>query len=182
MLGLNDMVAGIQRRLSQKKSKPIWPIAVYLVILILFCLNVDYLFQQYRIVDPLSLIQKRISRDDYIAKFRPEYAAIQFANKHLPEDARILAIFLGNRSYYSDREMVFDFALFKNSVRKAVSAQHLTQILKKRGITHLIVRYDLFSSWSESQFNGGEKAIVGALFINHASRLFAKAGYGLFEL
>jgi hypothetical protein len=182
ILGLNDLTVGIQKRFSQKISRAIWLAAVYLVTITFFSPNISYLFQQYRIVDPLSLIRKRISRDDYIEKFRPEYAAIQFANKHLPEDARILAIFLGNRSYYSDREMIFDFGLFKNSVHKAVSAEHLTRILKKRGITHLIVRYDLFSSWSESQFNGGEKAIIGALFINHASRIFSKAGYGLFEL
>jgi hypothetical protein len=182
ILGLNDLTVGIQKRFSQKISRAIWLAAVYLVTITFFSANISYLFQQYRIVDPLSLIRKRISRDDYIEKFRPEYAAIQFANKHLPEDARILAIFLGNRSYYSDREMIFDFGLFKNSVHKAVSAEHLTRILKKRGITHLIVRYDLFSSWSESQFKGAEKAIIGALFINHASRIFSKAGYGLFEL
>jgi hypothetical protein len=182
ILGLNDLTAVIQKRFKQKKSKTLWLAAVYLVVLVLFCLNIGYLFQQYRTVDPLSFIQNRISRDDYIEKYRPEYAAIQFANKRLTEDAKILAIFLGHRGYYSDREMIFDFALFKNSVHKAVSAEHLTQILKEGGITHLIVRYDLFNNWSASQFNDREKAIVESLFINHASRLFSKAGYGLFKL
>lgn len=182
ILGLKDLTAVIQKRLTQKKSKTIWLAAVYLVILVLFCLNMGYLFQQYRIVDPLSFIQGRISRDEYIGKFRPEYAAIQFANEHLSEDTKILAIFLGNRSYYSDRKIIFDFALFKKSVHKAISAGNLSQMLKENGITHLIVRYDLFSSWSESQFSGREKAIIETLFISHASRLFSKTGYGLFEL
>jgi len=182
MLGLNDLTVVVQKRFPQKKSKTIGLAAVYLVALVLFCLNIGYLFQQYRIVDPLSFIQNRISRDDYIEKYRPEYAAIQFANKRLTEDAKVLAIFLGNRGYYSDREMIFDFGLFKNSVHKAVSAEHLTQILKEGGITHLIVRYDLFNSWCASQFNGREKAIIESLFTNHASRLFSKAGHGLFKL
>jgi hypothetical protein len=182
ILGLNDLTAVIQKRFTQKKSRTIWLAAVYLVTLTLFCPNISYLFQQYRIVDPLGFIQGRISRDDYIEKYRPEYAAIQFANKNLSKDARILAIFLGNRGYYSNREMIFNFGLFKNSVHKAVSAKHLTQVLKESGITHLFVRYDLFNSWSKSQFNGREKAIIEALFIRHASRLFSKAGYGLFEL
>jgi hypothetical protein len=145
-------------------------------------MNTGYLFQQYRIVNPLSFIQGRISRDDYIENYRPEYAAIQFANKRLAEDAKILGLFLGSRVYYSDREMIFDFKLFKNSVHQAVSEKHLTQILKENGITHLMVRYDLFNSWSKSQFNGREKSIIEELFFNQVSHLFSKAGYGLFEL
>ena len=164
------------------KFKTILLAAVYLVTLSLFYLNIVYLFQQYRIVDPLSFIKGQVGRDEYIERYRPEYATIQFANKRLPEDAKILGIFLGKRGYYSDRLMIFDSGLFKNSVQQAVSPEHLTSILKENKFTHLLIRYDLFNRWSESQFNDREKAIIRKFFVNHASRLFGKAGHGLFEL
>ena len=179
MLGLNDLTTIVRKHFASN-SKTIWLAAVNLVVLSFFCLNIFYLFQQYRIVNPLSFIEGRVERDAYIERYRPEYAAIQFANKHLPDDAKILGIFLGRRGYYCDRDMIFDFELFKKSVQQSVSPEDLTAILKKSGITHLLVRFDLFNQWAESQFNPREKAIIRGFFNNQASRLFSKAGHGLF--
>jgi 4-amino-4-deoxy-L-arabinose transferase-like glycosyltransferase len=181
MLGLKDLTTSVQEHFASN-SKAIWLAAVNLAVFFCFCLNIFYLFQQYRIVNPLSFIQGRIERDAYIERYRPEYAAIQFANKNLPDDAKILGIFLGRRGYYCDRTMIFDFGLFKNSVQQSVSAEDLTTILKKSGITHLLVRFDLFNQWAESQFNPREKAIIREFFNNQARRLFSKAGHGLFAL
>ena len=181
MLGLKDLTTIVQKRFTSN-SKTIWLVAVNLVVLSFFCLNIFYLFQQYRIVDPLSFIQGRIGRDAYIERYRPEYLTIQFANKRLPDNAKILGIFLGNRGYYCDRAIIFDVGLFKNCVRQAISPEDLTTILKKSGITHLLVRFDLFNQWAESQFNGREKAIIRGFFNHQAIRLFSKAGHGLFEL
>ena len=94
----------------------------------------------------------------------------------------LLGIFLGNRGYYCDRAIIFDFGLFKNSVQQAVSPEDLTTILKRSGFTHLLVRFDLFNQWAESQFNAREKVIIQGFFNNQANRLFSKAGHGLFEL
>ena len=181
MLGLNDLTTIVQERFAPN-SKTIWLAAVNLAVLFFFSLNIFYLVQQYRIVSPLSFIQGRVERDAYIERYRPEYAAIQYANKHLPDDAKILGIFLGRRGYYCDRAMIFDVGLFKNSVQQAVSPEELTTILKKSGITHLLVRFDLFNQWAESQFSGREKAIIRGFFNNQASCLFSKAGHGLFAL
>ena len=181
MLGLHDLTNIVQKHFAPN-SKMILLAAVNMAVLSFFCLNIFYLFQQYRIVDPLSFIKGRIGRDVYIERYRPEYAAIQFANKHLPENAKILGIFLGNRGYYCDRAIIFDFGLFKNSVQQAVSPEDLTTILKRSGFTHLLVRFDLFNQWAESQFNAREKVIIQGFFNNQANRLFSKAGHGLFVL
>ena len=181
MLGLKDLTTIVQERFAPN-SKTIWLAAVNLAVLSFFSLNIFYLVQQYRIVSPLSFIQGRVERDAYIERYRPEYAAIKYANKHLPDDAKILGIFLGRRGYYCDRAMIFDVGLFKNSVQQAVSPEELTAILKKSGITHLLVRFDLFNQWAESQFNGKEKAIIRGFFNGQTIRLFSKAGHGLFAL
>jgi 4-amino-4-deoxy-L-arabinose transferase-like glycosyltransferase len=181
MLGLKDLTTIVQERFAPN-SKKIWLTAVNLAVLSFFSLNIFYLVQQYRIVNPLSFIEGRVERDAYIERYRPEYAAIQFANKHLPDDAKILGIFLGRRGYYCDRAMIFDIELFQNSVQQALSPEDLTAILKKSGITHILVRFDLFNQWAESQFNGKEKAIIRGFFSHQTSRLFSKAGHGLFAL
>ena len=68
--------------------------------------NLQYAKEQFQIVEPLRFLSGDISRDDYIQKFRPEYAAMRYINSHLPLDARVLGVFLGNRRYYCDRDLI----------------------------------------------------------------------------
>ena len=121
-------------------------------------------------------------REAYIEKYRPEFAAIQFANATLAEDAKIFCLFLGNRSYYSDREMVFGDFDFEGFVKNADSAVTLVAEFKKRGITHLFVKYDIFKRWSGQQFNAREKKVIVTLFKTHADLVFESGGYGLYRL
>ena len=108
-------------------------------------------------IEPISYLSGRVGREAYIEKYRPEFAAIQFANATLAEDAKIFCFFLGNRSYYSDREMVFGDFDFEGFVKNTDSAVSIVAEFKKRGITHVLVKYDIFKRWSGQQFNAREK-------------------------
>ncbi|MEJ2284952.1 MAG: hypothetical protein P8X85_15315, partial [Desulfobacterales bacterium] len=144
--------------------------------------NASYIIQQFKIVDPFSYISGRIDRDAYITRYRPEYTVIQYANSHLGADAKLLVLFMGNRRYYSDREMLFGHRLFLNTVKKADSAKALLKVLQQRGLTHLLIRYDLFNRWSDKQFNDREKMILRTFFDVDVKALVSENGYGLFEL
>ena len=148
----------------------------------MLAVNAFYIYQQFNYVQPLSYISGQVSRDEYIIRYRPEYPLFQYANQHLPADARILAIFLGNRGYYSHRQMVFGNALFKKLAQKSRSADRLSQALKQRGFSHVIVRYDLFNRWSAVQFNDSQKETIMRWFKKHAELVYSKGGYGLFKL
>ena len=65
-----------------------------------------YIHALYLKVDPIPYISGQIDRDSYIKKFRPEYEVIRYANQHLPEDALILGLFIGNRRYYFDKKIL----------------------------------------------------------------------------
>jgi hypothetical protein len=147
-------------------------------------MNASYIVGQFRYVDPISYISGSVERDEYIERYRPEYSAIKYANKNLPGNAKILCIFLGNRGYYSDREMVFDGNqnLFRKTVKSANSPAEILLDLNKRDITHLLVRYDLFNTWSNNNFDDEEKEMVGEFFKEQITLLFSKGGYGLFRL
>jgi len=133
-------------------------------------------------VKPLSYLSGRVDRDTYIETYRREYPVFQFANKNLPENAKILRVLMGNRTYYSDRETLSRSRIFHRGVKNNGSAEKLLQDMKKLSVTHLMVRYDLFNRWIEDNFNEKEKKIIGRFFQKYSTLIYFKNGYGLFRL
>ena len=114
------------------------------------------------------------------------YASMDYANKHLPSDARILFILVGNRGYYCDRQYVYDYPPsakgFHTLIQTAATPQDTARLLRQKGITHLLIREDLFIDYIETNFTMEEKRNVGG-FMNHMTkRLFVHRGYGLYEI
>ena len=180
-LGLRNLI----HALTQKNPWPdgrIWTGFVAFGIAVLICMNMIYIWEQFKSVQPISYISGRVGRDTYIEKYRPEYAAIRFANQHLPENAKLFCLFLGDRSYYSDREMFFGDTYFSRIVKQANSAERLWLEFQKINITYLLIRYDIFNRWSGHQFDAREQTMLGIFFKSHAELIFAKGGYGLYRL
>ena len=68
----------------------------------------------------------------------------------LPHDAEILALFIGNRGYYSERGMRYDVDLLQSAVERAASAQEMRDHLAAFGFTHLLIRFDMFDNWCDN--------------------------------
>lgn len=182
VFGLKDLIDLLNNRFSDNDSK-IGQVAVCLCMLGLLSLNVVYIIHQFRYVSPLNFISGRVGRDAYIEQYRPEYAAIRFTNKTVADDEIILGVFLGNRSYYSNRQMIFDYNRFLlNTVRQDLSAEAVASNLRKAGITHLIIRYDLFNKWIENNFIQNQKDTFARLFNEHMDLVFAESGHGVYQL
>ncbi len=149
----------------------------------MICLNGVYIMEQFRYVDPVSYITGRTGRDEYIEKYRGEYPVFVFANKNLPEDSKISGIFLGDRRYYSDREMVFDIGWLLKTIKEADTPGKIaSSLINKKKITHLLVRYDLFDEWVGSNFDDKTRNRLSIFLKTHLKLLFSKSGYGLFQL
>ena len=181
VIGIHDLIGIIKSRFSMR---PKWlaPSVTGVALLGLLGLNVAYLVGQFGIVDPMSYLQGKLSREEYIQKYRPEYAAVSFANRNLPENSRILALFNGNRIYYSERDLICDNESFRRAVHASQSSADLVQALKRSGISHLLVRLDLFSHWAESQFKADQKAVLQSFFGETLTRLYLGYGYALFAV
>jgi len=149
---------------------------------LMFGMNGAYVWGQFNSVDPMSYLSGRVNRETYIERYRPEYPAIKYANKNLASRSKILGVFLGNRLYYSDREIIFGDGFFRNTVNRADISENILKELRQQKITHLLIRYDMFNTWSKRQLNEGTKEILGSFFKNHTRHLFSKAGYGLYQL
>jgi hypothetical protein len=144
--------------------------------------NATYIWDLYQRVDPISYISGKLGRDEYIEKYRPEYAVLKLANRSLEDNAKIFCLFLGNRGYYSDREMFFGDSYFQHAVKGANSAEEILKYFKEKNFTHLLIRFDLFNNWSIHQFDINQRRILGQFFKKHTNRLIAKGGYGLYRL
>ena len=141
-----------------------------------------YLAGLFKTVQPLTYIRGQATRDAYIERFRPALSVHRYAGRHLAADARILALFLGNRSYYSDRDLVFNRGLFLDAVKRAEDARQVAARLRSHGLTHLIIRYDLFIQWANDNFSPAEIKRVQLFLDEVAPRLYAGRGYGLYAL
>lgn len=181
ILGLNQICQSLTIRW---KKLPQWTVSVGLVSItvVIIAFNAGYLSDQFNRVKPFSYISGRVDRNAYITKYRPEYSALLYSNQNLPGTAKLLGIFLGNRRYYSDRELVFGNNQFRKIVKEAESHGDILFALKGRGYTHIFVRFDLFNKWAAVQFNAREKKILDAFFKKNVRLLIAKGGYGLFQL
>jgi 4-amino-4-deoxy-L-arabinose transferase-like glycosyltransferase len=171
----------IARQWSQGRGQ-LSQIPVVMIAAVILSFNAVYVIHQFKLVDPFSYISGRVERDAYITRYRPEHTIFQYANGHLAADAKLLALFMGNRRYYSDRELIFGNSLFLKLVKKVDSDEAILNDLQRRGFSHLLIRYDLFNNWTDKQFSDREKEMLKVFFVRDARHLLSKSGYGLFEL
>jgi len=165
-----------------KVNKHVYQAIGFLVIAWMLCINTSYLYGQFKTVDPLPYIRGDIGRYDYIIRHRLEYPAVTYINNHLAENSKILGVFLGNRSYYFEKAIIFNFSFIKKSVKESSGENTLRESLHRQQITHIILRHDLFNSWAKNTFDPKEIKRIESFFRNHTRLLFSKTGYGVYAL
>jgi hypothetical protein len=173
--GLISMAAGMHSGVRQSALTGV----IFLAVSGLLLQNYVYLTDLFKTVRPLTYISGQVERDAYIEDFRPAFTVHRYAAKHLDSDVKILGLMLGYRSYYSDRDLVFGNATFKNAVQRSVDAADVARQLQSDGLTHLLIRDDFFNKWVNDNFTEREKMQVRNFFIEFAPRLFSGRGYGL---
>jgi len=145
-------------------------------------MNAMYIAEQYSHVDPFGYITGRKDRNAYIKKYRPEYSVITYANDNLPSGVKIMALFLGNRRYYCRKNIFFGINQFERILENTISSNEMSMELVKKDVTHLLIGRSLMNKWVNTKFNALEKKKLNEFFKNNMKLLFAKGGYGLYEL
>ena len=179
-LGVKNLVALIR---AQKRSKTVLAgsMAMILAAALLFGMNTDYLIQMVRKVDPFSYISGRLGRDEYIAKFRPEYPVVKYANQNLKETDKILGLFLGNRRYYCDRKLIFGENKLTRSIILASTSESVLKSFHNKGYTHVIVHLGLLKQWAGS-LDARERKVAADFFTHDMVLLKQNQHYALFVL
>jgi hypothetical protein len=149
-------------------------------------INAHYIIGQFKKVQPFDYISGRATRDEYISRYRREFPAIQYANREVPRNAKILFLFLGKRGYYCDREYIPDTVGQVRSLYKilqgAKDPQDIENRLRKKGITHLLVDLHIFDRWLHDVMNEKARAHAKAFFKKGLVPLYFKNGVGLYAL
>ncbi len=94
------LVKGVRNSFSSRR------LVVPGVILLLCALafNVYYISGLYRANSPIAYLFTDESRDEYLLKKLPDYKATVYANENLPEDAKVMFLFTGDRGGITGRE------------------------------------------------------------------------------
>jgi len=161
---------------------------IVLIICATLWLNFHYVMNQYRYINPFSYIGGAVSRDEYIERYRPEYPVLRYINENVAPCDRTLFLFMGDRGYYCNREYVFDVvanrSLLHQLVKMSRKPEQILQGLRSKGITHMLIRYDIFDRWvkDEDNFSIRDQELLARFFERHVKLLYFKWGYGVSRL
>jgi hypothetical protein len=181
ILGLGNILKRIDAHVPRPHCK-VLKFLLALVIVVLGSAQLMYIAKQFVIYRPDLYLSGKIDRTAYIQQFRPEYAALAYANQHLPAQSRICGIYVGGRGYYSDREIRFGNHLFEDIIRRSSLTQEITNQLRKRGFTHILISQDLFNQWSAPRLTKDQNKLMQKFFRNETQLIFNKGAYTLYQL
>ena len=180
MYGLHNLQSAIQDRIP---GLPEWTKKTVILIIVFAMLgtNAAYMAERFNKDQPLAYITGQFTRDQYIQKFRPEYASFEYANKNLAENDKIFGLFLGNRGYYSDIPIEFGNDLLQWSAPGPEKGSGIAKAMRKNGFTHLLINFNMFNH-SIKEKTIREKKIFKEFLDNYTVKKFAKHGYGLLQI
>lgn len=156
--------------------------ALIVPVIAMFSYNAAYISERFHRVKPMTYISGSVTRDAYISERIAEYPVIQYINENLSQDARILGLFLGQRRYYFDREVILNETLLRECLRNGMKTDDVLFNLRQHNITHLMLRWDLFQGWMANSLSKDERELLSQFWVRYVEQLLAINGYYLFLL
>ncbi|HAG51191.1 MAG: hypothetical protein A2X87_04705 [Deltaproteobacteria bacterium GWC2_42_51] len=172
---------GIKKSFEIRRLKPIAMIAVAG----LFIFNGWYVVNLYAKYQPQKYLIGKETREQYLSRMLPDYPAVAFANSILPDNAKVMLLFTGDRGYYWEREYYYGDRMGSDIidfVKKASNEKELRDKFKAIGITHLFVRDSLFAKFSRDNFGTDKMEIIDKFFKTQLKPMYSKNDYTLYEI
>jgi len=160
------------KNMDLKRYSKKWHVILQLAVGSLAALNLVYMANLYKKIDPVPYLSGRVTKDAYIERFRPEFPVLKYANENLKGDVRIVGMYLGNRRYYSDHDIRFDNSFFNR----------LMQGKGKGKYTHLIINLPGFNKWAGANLRKQEREFIQDYLNQDTKPIFQKNGHFIFSL
>jgi len=145
-----------------------------------------YLFGYFREVGPIAYLLGSETRDAYLERVLPEYATFQFINRRLPRDSKIYLLFIGRRGYYCERDYFHDGgelpAFLLNAIQTAQGPAQVESMLRRQGITHLMVRTELLARYLINNLPPAKLILWNEFAASRLSLSFQEYGYALYQV
>jgi hypothetical protein len=160
----------------------------YLFALLLFFVGYHgfYLCRYFQTVAPVQYLFGKQSRAAYLTRALPEYATFEYINDQLPSDAKIYLLFIGRRGYYCERDYFHDGgelpAFLQGAMLSAQEPAQVEHVLRREGITHLMVRTDLLARYLVENLPPAKIALWNEFAVSRLALKFQERGYALYQL
>jgi hypothetical protein len=145
-----------------------------------------YLGKYFREAVPLGYLSGAVSRDVYLTRMLPEYASFQYIAKSTPPNAKIYLLFVGRRAYYCERDYFHDGGELPGyllaAIRGAKSADQIEQELKRKNITHLMVREDLLTDFLAHNLTPSQAAVWNRFAESRLNLSFRDRNHAVYQI
>ncbi|MFC1515907.1 ArnT family glycosyltransferase [Thermodesulfobacteriota bacterium] len=152
----------------------------------LLCLNFAYITERVRIIQPFPYLFRQETRPEFLRRHLMHYPAVEYINHNLPEDAKIFLMFLGRRGYYLDKSYMNESSFGMNTVNNLVgystSETEFHKFVQSMGVTHVLVRTDLFHKFLADNFSKAEIARFLNLVKTHWKLIYEFNGYAVWDI
>lgn len=179
--GMRHAVRLLEERCRIRRVQ--WRAVLPLVLLVLtLAPNFFYLARQFAIVRPLDYLTGRVDREEYIARHRKDYPAFRFINTDLPQDVKILGLYMGNRLYYADRHLVFGDRFFQQTLSRAGSPEELAGALWEKHFSHILLCGDILQLVAAETMTPKDVTVFQGFIQGHTRTLFSRDGFFVMEI
>ncbi|MBF0100796.1 MAG: glycosyltransferase family 39 protein [Desulfobacterales bacterium] len=148
--------------------------------------NGQYLKSLFDEFQPIAYASGKITKDEYIERFCPEYPLLKYINETLPMDSVVLYVFIGKRGYYCERKYIPDtqgnIIKLINIIRNANSAKAIYHDLKSWPITHVLIHIPFMKKTLELDCNMQQQTMFADFIAHYTQCLRIQNNIGLYEL
>jgi hypothetical protein len=145
-----------------------------------------YLWEYFSAAAPLSYLNGNESRNSYLTRMLPEYTSFQYVNRATATTAKIYLLFIGRRAYYCERDYFHDGGdlpgYLLGAVRAAENTDQIAQALKRKEITHLMVREDLLARFLTNNLSRNQSTLWNEFAMNRLRLLFRDGRHAVYQL
>jgi 4-amino-4-deoxy-L-arabinose transferase-like glycosyltransferase len=181
VLGIRELISRAGK--PRKRAHRIFGIGLVIGVTgVLLGVNAVYIVKQFEVVRPFEYLSGRIDRDAYITRYRPSYPAMQYINAHLPDDSKILGVYIGNRIYHSDRKMISSNNLIDKVLAESDSVESLVAALQRQGVTHILIRHDFFTMYDLNHLTAEKRSLFERFQKSKMRTLYSDDLHGLYEI
>ncbi len=188
-------IKAISDRLEEKSSSPfktqkavitITKCMLFSMVVVLLSLNVLYLKKRMEIIQPFPYVFRQETRDAFLQRHLLHYAAVKYINTNLPDNVKILTIFLGRRGYYLDRlyrnDSSFGRNVIRNMISHSASEEEFKAFLRGMDFTHILMRTDLVDDFVKNNFATDEIERFMNLVNKNWKLVFRQNGYAVWDI
>ncbi len=134
--------------LIHKASKACLPTRLCILFFCLFTLVINLYFHldHVRRIAPQKYLSGIQTEAQFLKSHLPSYPAIEYINRHLTDQDKVLFVFLGSGPYYCTRPNVYDPVFEANTlmdvVKTSSSAEEALAHFRQKAITHVLMNHD----------------------------------------